>query len=122
MEPTGFEPVLPRFHPGVLPLTPRLRAVVTISDKFQIPGNLYRNVLIYIQKCILYHVNLEQFIRFLREQHKVQIVNKGGRHPKLAILGTRKAVVPTHGGRKQLGKGLMKSIMRDLGIKEAPPN
>lgn len=67
-------------------------------------------------------MNSDQFIRFLRKQHGVQIVHKGGRHPKLAILGDRKAVVPTHGGRKQLGKGLMRAIMRDLGIEGKPPN
>lgn len=67
-------------------------------------------------------MNADQFMRFLRKRHGVQIVNKGGRHPKLAILGDRKSVVPTHGGRKQLGKGLMKTIMRELGIKGPPPN
>jgi len=47
---------------------------------------MHKCIYIDIQKCIVAPVNADQFIRFLRKQHKVQIVNKGGRHPKLAIL------------------------------------
>ncbi len=31
--------------------------------------------------------------------------------------GTRAAVLPMHGGKKQLGKGLMKAIKKQLGLK-----
>ena len=68
------------------------------------------------------HMNTGQFVRWLRRKHGVQFESKGGRHPLLARLGDRKSVVPTHGGEKQLGKGLMTKIMRDLGIKGRPPN
>lgn len=67
-------------------------------------------------------MNTNQFIRWLRRQHGVRFENKGGRHPMLARLGSRKVVVPTHGGNRQLGKGLMTQIMRALGIEGPPPN
>ena len=67
-------------------------------------------------------MNSSQFIRWLRREHGAVIEDKGGRHHKLARLGGRKAVIPTHGGQKQLGKGLMLKIMRELGIQGPPPN
>lgn len=30
--------------------------------------------------------------------------------------GKRKSILPTHGGRKQLGKGLISKIKKDLGL------
>ncbi len=35
--------------------------------------------------------------------------------------GNRKSELPMHGGRKQLGTGLVRKILRDLGIDERPP-
>jgi hypothetical protein len=32
-----------------------------------------------------------------------------------------KADLPSHGGNKQLGKGLVKKILKELGIDAAPP-
>jgi mRNA interferase HicA len=32
--------------------------------------------------------------------------------------GDKTSVLPMHGGRKQLGKGLWSKILRDLGLKE----
>ncbi|MBA3516644.1 MAG: type II toxin-antitoxin system HicA family toxin [Rhizobiales bacterium] len=32
--------------------------------------------------------------------------------------GNRKSVLPMHGGRQEIGKGLWLSILKDLGLKE----
>jgi mRNA interferase HicA len=35
--------------------------------------------------------------------------------------GSRKSQLPVHGGSKQLGTGLVRKILRELGIDERPP-
>jgi mRNA interferase HicA len=37
--------------------------------------------------------------------------------PLRVFLGDRASVLPMHGGNKQLGKGLMESIKKQLGLK-----
>ena len=60
-------------------------------------------------------MNSRQFQNWLKKQGCKFYPGKGGH--KEARLGTRKSIVPTHGGKKQLGKGLMESIKKDLGLK-----
>jgi mRNA interferase HicA len=38
------------------------------------------------------------------------------------VLGDRKTQLPIHGSNKQVGKGLIRRMLRDLGIEEPTPN
>ncbi len=60
-------------------------------------------------------MNSKQFQRWLRKQGCTFENAKGGH--KIVRRGTRKSIVPTHGARKQLGKGLVEIIKKDLGLK-----
>lgn len=60
-------------------------------------------------------MNSDQFIRWLRKQGVRFEPGKGGH--LIARLGDRMTVVPSHGGRKQLGTGLVHAIKKDLGLK-----
>lgn len=60
-------------------------------------------------------MNSDQFIRWLKQQGVRFEPGKGGH--QIARLGDRVSVVPTHGGRKQLGTGLMNAIKKQLGLK-----
>lgn len=42
--------------------------------------------------------------------------HKGGSGHVTVRLGDRKTQMPTHGGRKELGTGLVRKIMKDLGL------
>ncbi|MBM3957423.1 MAG: type II toxin-antitoxin system HicA family toxin [Gemmatimonadetes bacterium] len=46
---------------------------------------------------------------------------KRGTGHMVVRLGDRKSVMPTHGGSQQLGTGLIRKIMRDLGIEGPVP-
>jgi mRNA interferase HicA len=60
-------------------------------------------------------MNSNQFRAWLRKRGCRFEKGKGGhvvvRHGKL------KSILPTHGGRKQLGKGLISKIKKDLGLR-----
>jgi mRNA interferase HicA len=43
--------------------------------------------------------------------------HKGGSGHVTVRRGERKTQLPMHGGRKELGKGLVHKIMKDLGLK-----
>ncbi len=60
-------------------------------------------------------MNSNQFRRWLAKQGCTFEPGKGGH--KIARLGSRKSIVPTHGGRKQLGTGLVNKIKKDLGLR-----
>jgi mRNA interferase HicA len=60
-------------------------------------------------------VNSDQFNRWLRRQGATFEPGKGGH--RIVRLNGRTSVVPTHGGRKQLGTGLINKIKKDLGLK-----
>ena len=62
-------------------------------------------------------MNSGQFRRFLMRQGCTFEPGKGG-HLIVALKG-KKSVLPQHGGKKQLGTGLMEKIKKDLGI-QAP--
>tara|TARA_B100000809_G_scaffold227348_1_gene239652 strand:+ start:384 stop:578 length:195 start_codon:yes stop_codon:yes gene_type:complete len=42
--------------------------------------------------------------------------HKGGSGQVTARRGDRTTQIPTHGSRKELGKGLVKKILKDLGL------
>lgn len=43
--------------------------------------------------------------------------HRGGSGHMTAIRGERRSIIPMHGSRKELGKGLMEKIKKDLGLK-----
>ena len=43
--------------------------------------------------------------------------HRGGSGHVTVRLGDRKTQLPTHGSRKELGKGLVNAILKDLGLK-----
>ena len=59
-------------------------------------------------------MNSSQFRRYLAKQGCTFEAGKGGH--LIVRLGDKKSILPQHGGKKQLGTGLMKSIKKDLGI------
>lgn len=64
-------------------------------------------------------LNTDQFARWLRKQGIEIYPKKGGDgHRDLYNPATGKwSQLPTHGGRKQLGTGLMQAIKKQLGLK-----
>jgi len=60
-------------------------------------------------------MNSNQFRRYLAKLGAT--FEPGGGGHLLVKLRGRISVLPQHGGRKQLKKGLMKGIKKDLGIK-----
>lgn len=58
-------------------------------------------------------VNANQFRRYLARQGCT--FEEGKRHT-IVRRGDRMAALPRHGGSKQLGTGLVNSIMKDLGL------
>ncbi len=59
-------------------------------------------------------MNSDQFRRFLQKQGCTFEPGKGGH--LIVRRGGSKSVLPQHGGSKQLKKGLMIAIKKDLGI------
>jgi mRNA interferase HicA len=61
-------------------------------------------------------MNAGELLRFLR-RHGCRIeTHKGGSGHVTVMRGERKSQVPMHGGKKELGTGLVNKIKRDLGI------
>lgn len=61
-------------------------------------------------------VNGDQARRYLAKQGCTFERGKGGH--LIVRRGERTSVLPQHGGRKQLGKGLWRKILKDLGLRE----
>jgi mRNA interferase HicA len=66
--------------------------------------------------CILEGMNSDQARRFLARQGCTFESGKGGH--LLVRRGNRTSVLPQHGGKTQLGKGLWLKILKDLGLRE----
>jgi mRNA interferase HicA len=60
-------------------------------------------------------VKSSEFIRYLKN-HGVTFSNGKGSHKK-AYLNGRQSVVPDHGS-KEIGEGLRRAILKQLGMKE----
>ena len=57
-------------------------------------------------------------VRYQYEQPPVQdVACEAGSGHLMVLRGDRVSELPMHGGRKQLGKGLMRKIQRDLGLR-----
>lgn len=63
-------------------------------------------------------MNTDQFLRELKRRHGIlKEPKKGTGHVTLINPANgKKTVAPMHGGRKQLGTGLMEKIKKDLGL------
>ena len=62
-------------------------------------------------------MNSSQFGRWLKKRGIVIETMKGTGHQSLKNPANgQTSILPTHGGRKQLGKGLMEKIKKDLGL------
>ena len=62
-------------------------------------------------------MNSDQLERWLKKQGVV-IQTKSGTGHKVATnpANGKKADIPTHGGRKQLGTGIVRKILKELGL------
>jgi mRNA interferase HicA len=65
---------------------------------------------------MLCFMNSNQAKRFLAQRGCAFEPGKGGH--LLVRRGDRTSVLPQHGGRKELGKGLWQKILKDLDLKE----
>lgn len=62
-------------------------------------------------------MNADQFERWLRARGiEVQTRKRTGHKDLYNPINGRRSVIPKHGGRKQLGTGLMERIKKDLGL------
>ncbi|WP_041795135.1 hypothetical protein [Pararhodospirillum photometricum] len=63
-------------------------------------------------------MNTDQFERWLKNQGVLVDTKKGTGHKDLLNPANgKRSILPTHGGRKQLGTGLVERIKKDLGLK-----
>ena len=61
-------------------------------------------------------MNAAKLRRWLRRQGCTFETHKGGSGHLTVRRGNRKTQLPTHGGRKELGTGLVCKIKKDLGL------
>lgn len=61
-------------------------------------------------------MNSNQFKAWLKKQGCTFDTKRGTGHV-IVRLGDRKSELPMHGGSKELGKGLVEKIKKDLGLK-----
>jgi mRNA interferase HicA len=62
-------------------------------------------------------VNSSEFRRWLAAQGCTFESKRSGSGHLIVRRGKRKSELPVHGGRKELGTGLINKIKRDLGLK-----
>jgi mRNA interferase HicA len=62
-------------------------------------------------------MNSAELRRFLGNQGCTFETHKGGSGHVTVRRGDRKSQLPMHGSRKELGKGLVSKILKDLGLK-----
>lgn len=63
-------------------------------------------------------MNASEFRRWLKRQGCTFQSHKGGSGHLTVYRGDRKSQLPMHGGRKELGTGLVNKIKKDLGLKD----
>jgi mRNA interferase HicA len=61
-------------------------------------------------------MNSSELRRWLAKQGCSFETHKGGSGHVTVIRGDRKSQLPTHGASKELGKGLVQKIKKDLGL------
>jgi mRNA interferase HicA len=62
-------------------------------------------------------MNAQELKKLLAAKGCTFEAHKGGSGHLTARRGNRKTQLPMHGGRKELGKGLVQKILKDLGLK-----
>ncbi len=62
-------------------------------------------------------MNAQEFRRWLAKHGCTFETHKGGSGHQTVKLGKKHSQLPMHGGRKELGKGLVNKIKQDLGLK-----
>ena len=62
-------------------------------------------------------MNAQELKRLLAAQGCTFETHKGGSGHVTVRRGDRKSQLPMHGSRKELGKGLVNKILKDLGLK-----
>jgi mRNA interferase HicA len=62
-------------------------------------------------------MNAQEFRRYLVRLGCTIETHKGGSGHLTVRLGARTSQLPMHGSRKELGTGLVRKILKDLGIK-----
>ena len=61
-------------------------------------------------------MNASELRRLLKKQGCTFETHKGGSGHPTVKLGDKKTQLPMHGGSKELGKGLVRKILKDLGL------
>ena len=61
-------------------------------------------------------MNAREFRRWLRQQDCTLHTRKGGSGHLTVRLGDRTSQLPMHGGGKELGRGVVAKIKKDLGL------
>ena len=62
-------------------------------------------------------MNANQLRRWLAQRDCTFESKRSGSRHVIVRRGDRKSELPMHGGNKQLGKGLIEKIKRDLGLR-----
>jgi len=62
-------------------------------------------------------MNAQEFRKWLARQGCTFETKKGGSGHVIVRRGDRKSELPMHGGRKELGTGLVNAIKKQLGLK-----
>lgn len=62
-------------------------------------------------------MNAQEFRKWLARQGCTFETKKGGSGHIIVRRGDRKSELPMHGGRKELGSGLVNAIKKQLGLK-----
>jgi mRNA interferase HicA len=76
------------------------------------------HMLIYTQMWNSFHrMNAQELRKFLAARGCTFESHKGGSGHITVRRGGRRSELPMHGSRKELGKGLVSKILKDLGLK-----
>jgi mRNA interferase HicA len=62
-------------------------------------------------------MNSAELMRLLRKHGCTFETHRGGSGHQTVRRGDRKTIIPVHGASRELGKGLVNKILKDLGIK-----
>ena len=80
-------------------------------------------LLTYTEVWTLVHsMNSSELIRLLKKHGVTFETHRSGSGHQTARRGDRKIVIPVHGSGKDLGKGLVLKILKDLGIEPEKKN
>jgi len=62
-------------------------------------------------------MNAAELMKLLRRHGCTFETHRGGSGHQTVRRGDRRTVIPMHGSSKELGKGLVNKILKDLGIR-----